>query len=56
MIPASDGITNGLYEIETQLAPVVDFSTAIFVACVTGLADNSTTAPSIAIHISVRYK
>lgn len=56
MIPASDGITNGLYEIETQLAPVVDFSTAISVACVTGLADNSTTAPSMAIHISVRYK
>lgn len=56
MIPASDGVTNGLYEIETQLAPVVDFSTAISVACVTGLADNSTTAPSIAIHISVRYK
>lgn len=30
------------------------FSTACTLACVTGIADNSTTAPSTAIHISIQ--
>lgn len=33
---------------------VAFFSTAITLACVTGLADNNTTAPSTAIHISIQ--
>lgn len=34
---------------------VAFFNTAITLACVTGLADSSTTAPTTAIHISFQY-
>jgi hypothetical protein len=56
LVPPSDGITPGLFLLEPGLVPFEVFSTAISIACVTGLADNSTTAPTTPIHISVRYK
>jgi hypothetical protein len=56
LVPPSDGVTPGLFFQESCLIPVEVFNTAISVACVTGLADNSTTAPTTPIHISVRYK
>jgi hypothetical protein len=56
MVPAGDGVTPGMFFMEPGLIPVEVFSTAISIACVTGLADNSNAAPSTAIHASVRYK
>ncbi len=56
MIPPGDGSTPGMFLQEPSIVPLEIFSTAISVACVTGLADSSTTAPSTAIHFSARYK
>lgn len=56
LVPPGDGTTPGMYFLEPSLIPVEVFSTAISVACVTGMSDNSTTAPATAIHASVRYK
>lgn len=50
-VPAS-----GVHFVRSELVPQQTFSTAISVAVVTGLADNSTTAPATAIHGSVHYQ
>lgn len=55
-VPPGDGTTPGMVFLEPSLIPVEVFSTAISVACVTGMADNSTTAPATVIHFSARYK
>lgn len=56
LVPPGDGITPGMFLLEPGLVPFEVFSNAISIAAVTGLADNSTTAPTTPIHISVRYK
>lgn len=56
LVPPSDGVTPGMFFLEPNLVPVEVFSTAISIVCVIGLADNSTTAPTTPIHVSVRYK
>ena len=48
--------SGGAFFLETQSVAQNNFLTAISIACVTGLADNSTTAPTILIHAEVRYK
>jgi hypothetical protein len=55
-IPAGSASNPAIFFLEAQPTSQEDFSTAISMACVTGLADNSNTAPSTAIHASVRYK
>ena len=35
---------------------IANFDTGMSVACVTGLADSSTTAPSTAVHFSCKYE
>jgi hypothetical protein len=50
-------MTNAAFHFqESSSIPQEVFDTAISIACVTGLADNNNTAPSTAIHASVRYK
>jgi hypothetical protein len=50
-------MTNAAFHFqEPSSIPQEVFDTAISIACVTGLADNNNTAPSTAIHASVRYK
>jgi hypothetical protein len=56
MVPAAGSVNPGMFFLEPGLIPVEVFSTAISMACVTGLADNSNAAPNTAIHVSVRYK
>lgn len=46
----------GVNFLEVGLVPQEVFSVGISIACVTGLADSSTTAPVTPIHASVRYK
>lgn len=46
----------GVNFLEVGLIPQEVFSVGISIACVTGLADNSNTAPVTPIHASVRYK
>jgi hypothetical protein len=55
-VPPGSATSPGIFFLEPGLIPVEVFSTAIAMACVTGLADNNNTAPSTAIHVSVRYK
>ena len=55
-VPPSDGVTPGIFYQEPNIIPLEFFSTAISVACVTGLPDSSTTAPTTPIHCSARYK
>jgi hypothetical protein len=55
-VPPASTSSPGIFFLEPGLIPVEVFSTAIAMACVTGLADNNNTAPSTAIHASVRYK
>jgi hypothetical protein len=52
---ATSASINGIFYQDVQAEPQMIFSTAIVIAAVTGLADNSTTAPSTAIHCGVRY-
>lgn len=56
LVPPGDGVTPGMYVLEPSLIPYETFATAISIACVTGLADNSTAAPSTPIYAKVRYK
>lgn len=56
LVPPGDGVTPGMFLLEPSLVPFEVFSNAISIAAVTGLADNSTTAPTSPIHVSVRYK
>lgn len=53
--PGTTGVP-GVFFQEAGLVPQEVFSTAITIACVTGLADNNSTAPATPIHVSVRYK
>jgi hypothetical protein len=55
-VPAGSATNPGINMVTPDLVPFEVFSTAISFACVTGLADNSNTAPATAIHASVRYK
>jgi hypothetical protein len=55
-VPAGSSTNPGINMVTPDLVPFEVFSTAISFACVTGLADNSNTAPATAIHASVRYK
>lgn len=51
MVPSNGSV----FEAYDRNKIVAFFSTAITIACVTGLADNDTTAPSTAIHASIQY-
>jgi len=55
-VPAGSASNPAVFFASPELVPNEVFSTAISFACVTGLADNANTAPSTAIHASVRYK
>lgn len=55
-VPAGSATNPGINMVTPDLVPFEVFNTAISFACVTGLADNSNTAPATAIHASVRYK
>jgi hypothetical protein len=55
-VPAGSATNPGINMVTPDLVPFEVFSSAISFACVTGLADNSNTAPTTAIHASVRYK
>lgn len=55
-IPPSDGVSFALFFQETTLVSQEDFSTAMSVACVNAIADNTTTAPSTPIRFTARYK
>lgn len=55
-VPGGSASIPGVNFQECGLIPQEVFSTAVSIACVTGLADNSTTAPTTSIHASVRYK
>lgn len=55
-VPGGSASAPGVFFKDCTLIPQEVFNTAITIACVTGLADNSTTAPTTAIHVSVRYK
>ena len=55
-VPGGSASNPGINFLEAGLIPQEVFSTGISIACVTGLADNSTTAPTTPIHGSVRYK
>ena len=56
IVPPGDGTTPGAVIMPAGLVTMKYFSTAIAAACVTGLADNSTTAPSTAIYAEAEYK
>jgi hypothetical protein len=53
--PGSDSIPGNFY-IEAQDIPVKVFTTAISCACVTGIADNNTAAPTTSIYAEVDYR
>lgn len=55
-VPGGSATIPGIFFQAVDLIPQEVFNTAITIACVTGLADNSTTAPTTPIHASVRYK
>lgn len=55
LVPAASGSSNGLFFQDINPDPQEVFTAGITIACVTGLADSSTTAPTTAIHASVRY-
>jgi hypothetical protein len=55
-VPGGSASNSGINFLEVGLAPQEVFSEGISIACVTGLADNSTTAPITPIYAEVRYK
>lgn len=55
-VPGGSVSNPGINFLEAGLIPQEVFSAGISMACVTGLADNSNTAPTTPIHASVRYK
>lgn len=55
-VPAGDGTTPGLFFFPSDIAPLFSFGTGCTIAAVTGLADNSTAAPSTAIMVEIQYK
>lgn len=56
MVPPGDGTTPGLLLLSPGSTSLKYFSTAIAAAVVTGLADNSTAAPSTAVYAEIEYK
>lgn len=56
VVPAGDGTTPGALLITPDVLPVRAFATGLTIACVTGLADNSTAAPTTAIHCGLLTK
>ena len=55
-VPAGDGTTSGSVVLSPGSISYRFFNTALTVAAVTGIADNSTTAPSTAVYIEALYK
>lgn len=55
-VPGGSSSNPGINFLEAGLIPQEVFSAGISIACVTGLADNSNTAPTTPIHTSVKYK
>lgn len=55
-IPAGSATNPAIFLVSPDLVPFEVFASAMSFACVTGLADNSITAPTTPIHASVRYK
>ena len=55
LVPAGNSAGAGLFFQEVGEQPQERFADGITVACVTGIADNSTATPSIPIHASVRF-
>lgn len=55
-VPGGSASNPGINFLEAGLIPQEVFSAGISIACVTGLADSSNTAPTTPIHASVRYK
>ena len=55
-IPGGSATIPGIFFQAVDLIPQEVFNTAITIACVTGLDDNSTIAPTTPIHASVKYK
>jgi hypothetical protein len=55
MVPAASTAGSGLFFQDVLVMPQERFTTGITIACVTGIADNSTAAPATAIHASVRF-
>ena len=55
-VPGGSASNSGINFLEVGLVPQEVFSEGISIACVTGLADNSTTAPITPIYAEVRYK
>ena len=55
-VPGGSASNSGINFLEVGLVPQEVFSVGISIACVTGLADNSTTAPITPIYAEVRYK
>lgn len=56
MVPAGDGTTPGEVLLAPGSVPWLFVNFGLTVAAVTGLADNSTAAPSTAIYIEAQYK
>lgn len=54
-VPPGDGTNPGIFfqELSNHLQELT--ANGLTIACVTGLADNSTAAPATAIHASLRY-
>lgn len=55
-VPAGSASNPAVNMFSPDLVPFEVFSTAMSFACVTELVDNSSTAPTIPIYASVRYK
>jgi hypothetical protein len=56
MVPASDGTTPGSIVITPDDSALYYFSTAIEMACVTGVSDSDATAPATAVYAKVIFK
>lgn len=56
IVPADDGTTPGIKEIDPGLTSLFYASTAITISAVTGLADSDATAPAVAIYAEIIYK
>lgn len=55
-VPAGDGVTPGQVIASPEDVPYAHFNVALTIAAVTGLADNSTAAPTTDLHAEVIYK
>lgn len=55
-VPSGNPTNPAIFLIGPDLIPYETFSRGISVACVTGLEDSSTVAPTTPIHASIKYK